>query len=97
MAENDVRVGGAFKARMQAKDGSMGFDFGGTYDAVETLKMLAYHMGDSGRNVRVEFEDMNGATRVVEAFDPENENPEEMQRQGWQSILNNYKSYSENL
>jgi len=93
-AENDLSVGGKFKTRMEAKDQSAGFDFGGTYSAVEPEKLIEYSM-DDGRKVRVEFSETPDGTTVTETFDPENENPIEMQRGGWQSILDNFKKYTE--
>lgn len=93
-AENDLRVGGKFSARMEAKDGSFGFDFGGTYDAVKTNEHIAYTLGD-GRKVTIDFLSQGNATKVVETFEMENTNPEEMQRVGWQAILDNFKKYTE--
>ena len=93
-AENDLMIGGKFLSRMEAKDGSFGFDFGGVYDEVDTHKKIAYTMGD-GRKVSILFTDNNGQTEVNETFDPESENPAEMQQQGWQAILNNFKKYTE--
>ena len=93
-AENDVRVGGKFLARMEAKDGSMGFDFGGVYDEVVENKKIAYTLGD-GRKVRVDFKSMGNETEVVETFEAEETNPVEMQRGGWQAILDNFKKYTE--
>jgi uncharacterized protein YndB with AHSA1/START domain len=93
-AENDVRPGGKFNIRMEAKDGSMGFDFGGTYDAVVLNKHIAYTMGD-GRKVTVDFTGNGQATTVTETFEAETQNPEEMQKNGWQAILNNFKKYAE--
>jgi uncharacterized protein YndB with AHSA1/START domain len=90
----DLREGGTFTSRMEAKDGSFGFDFGGTYTKVEDLRRIDYVMGD-GRKVSTLFEDQDGKTKVTSTFDPESENPAEMQRQGWQSILNNFKKYAE--
>ncbi|PIQ77312.1 polyketide cyclase [Candidatus Peregrinibacteria bacterium CG11_big_fil_rev_8_21_14_0_20_46_8] len=92
--ENDLRPGGKFLFRMEAKDGSAGFDFGGVYDDVQMHKLIAYTMGD-GRKVNVTFSEKDGATEVVETFDPEQENSIEMQREGWQAILNNFKRYVE--
>ena len=94
-AENDLRVGGKFLARMEAKDGSFGFDFGGIYDEVETNKTIAFTMSD-GRKVNVQFTPNGNETRIVESFEAENQNPIEMQRGGWQSILDNFKKYTEN-
>jgi uncharacterized protein YndB with AHSA1/START domain len=96
-ATNDVRVGGAFTARMEAKDGSVGFDFGGTYTEVTPNEWLAYTMGGpDNRTVEVGFEDLgSGKTRVTETFDAETQNPVEMQKQGWEAILANYKKHAE--
>jgi uncharacterized protein YndB with AHSA1/START domain len=96
-AENDLRVGGRFTTRMQAKDGSAGFDFGGTYTEVEPHAAIAYEMGDDGRKVRVVFAEEGGRTTVTESFDPENENPAEMQRAGWQAILENFRTHAESV
>ncbi len=93
-ADNDLRVGGQFKTTMAAKDGSFSFDFGGTYSRVDEHKAIEYTMGD-GRKVQVYFTDLGNATKVVETFDPEDTNPVEMQRGGWQAILDNYKKYAE--
>lgn len=93
-ATNDLRVGGSFSCRMEAKDGSMGFDFGGIYDEVVLHKRISYHLGDK-RTVAVTFSEEGKQTRVVEIFDTEDENSAEMQRQGWQSILNNFKKHVE--
>lgn len=94
-AENDLRVGGQFSSRMEAKDGSFGFDFGGTYDEVIEHELIAYHLGDE-RKVRVEFKKISdNEIEIVETFDPETENPIDMQRQGWQAILDNFKKYTE--
>ena len=96
MAENDLQVEGRFKTRMEAKDGSAGFDFGGTYTHVEELSKIEYAMDDS-RTVQIEFTRVGEETRVVETFDTESENPAEMQRAGWQSILDNFRNYVEGL
>jgi uncharacterized protein YndB with AHSA1/START domain len=93
-AENDVRVGGQFKTVMGAKDGSVSFDFTGTYTAVENHELIEYDMTD-GRHVKVEFVRQGDETEVIETFDPEQENSEEMQRDGWQAILNNFKKHVE--
>ena len=93
-AENDLRTGGIFTTRMEAKDGSFGFDFGGTYDEVIEHKLIAYTMED-GRTVKITFEEKEGVTEIIETFDPESENPIEMQRGGWQAILDNFKAYAE--
>ncbi len=93
-AENDLRVGGKFSFRMEAKDGSAGFDFWGIYDEVEENKLIKYTMGD-GRKAEVIFAGDNSETKVVVNFEPENENSIEMQRGGWQAILDNFKRYVE--
>lgn len=93
-AENDLRVGGRMNSRMEAKDGSFGFDFEGIYEEVIDHKKIAYKMAD-GRNATTTFEDSNSATIVTITFDAENENPVEMQQGGWQAILNNFKKYVE--
>lgn len=97
-AEVDLRAGGRFLTRMEAKDGSAGFDFTGTYDEVVPMKKIAYTMdGDDKRTVVVDFEEMGNSTAISVLFDPENENPLEMQRAGWQGILDNFKKYTESL
>lgn len=94
-AQNDLRVGGRLTARMEAKDGSSGFDFGGTYDEVEPLSLFAYTL-DDGRKVRVTFESQaDGQVQVTETFEAETQNTEELQRSGWQAILDNFKKHVE--
>ena len=94
-AENDLRVGGSFLTRMQAKDGSAGFDFKGTYTDVIEHQEIAYVM-DDGIKVLSTFEDLgDGQTKVTTTFDMERENSAEMQREGWQAILNNFKQFVE--
>lgn len=93
--ENDLRVGGTLSFRMEAKDGSEGFDFGGVYDAVVPHERIAYTLED-GRKVEVSFAPEADGERVIEAFEPESENTHELQRAGWQAILDNFKKYSEN-
>lgn len=93
-ATNDLREGGTFTSRMEAKDGSMGFDFGGTYTKVIEHKQIDYTMSD-GRKVSITFDEVDGHTHITESFDAESENPVEMQRAGWQAILNNFKKYAE--
>ncbi len=95
-AENDLRAGGKFMTRMEARDGSEGFDFEGIYSAVETHKKIAYGLSD-GRKVEISFETAGDATLVTETFDAETENPVEMQRGGWQAILDNFKKYTETI
>lgn len=93
-AENDLRTGGKFSSRMEAKDGSFGFDFGGVYDNVQTHKLIEYTMGD-GRKVSIKFSGEGNETKVVETFDAESTHSLEMQKTGWQSILDNFKKYTE--
>lgn len=93
-SENDLREGGQFTTRMEAKDGSMGFDFGGTYDKVITNEQISYTLGD-GRKVTVIFSERNNGTFIEETFEAENQNPEDFQKAGWQAILNNFKKYAE--
>lgn len=90
----DLREGGKFTSRMEARDGSAGFDFEGTYTAVVPHKRIAYRM-DDGRAVEVEFAAKDGGVAVKETFDAESENPAEMQRGGWQAILDNFKRHVE--
>lgn len=92
--ENDLRAGGKLKSRMEAKDGSFGFDFEAVYDEVIPEEKLAYTLAD-GRKVVTTFEEKDGKTTVTTVFDPEQMNPVEMQQAGWQAILNNYKAYTE--
>lgn len=93
-AENDLRTGGKFSSRMEAKDGSFGFDFGGVYDEVKIHEVIAYTMGD-GRKVKIIFTANGNETKLTETFEAESENPIEMQRGGWQAILDNFKKYTE--
>ncbi|MGF2411538.1 MAG: SRPBCC family protein [Ferruginibacter sp.] len=93
-ATNDLRVGGKFSTRMEAKDGSMGFDFGGVYDVVNINEYIAYTLGDE-RKVNISFTADGNSTKVVENFEAENENPIEMQQGGWQAIMDNFKTYTE--
>ena len=95
-AENDLRTGGTFSTRMEAKDGSFGFDFGGVYDNVKKNELIEYTMGD-GRQVQVTFSPAGDQTKIVETFDAEATNPVEMQRGGWQAILDNFKKYTESI
>ncbi|HEX7649354.1 MAG TPA: SRPBCC family protein [Noviherbaspirillum sp.] len=91
----DLRAGGAFSSRMEAKDGSMGFDFAGTYTNVVKNRLIEYSFGD--RHARVEFADTPQGVTVQVTFDSESTYPIEQQQQGWQSILNNFKKYVEAL
>jgi uncharacterized protein YndB with AHSA1/START domain len=93
-AENDLKTTGKFKTTMAAKDGSMSFDFGGEYTNVQEHKLIEYVMSD-GRKVKITFSGDGNATRVVETFDAENTHPIEMQRGGWQAILDNFKKHTE--
>lgn len=93
-AENDLKTDGKFKTTMAAKDGSFSFDFEGIYTNVETHKKIEYALGD-GRRVQITFEAIDDTTKIVETFDPETQNSIEMQRGGWQSILDNFKKYTE--
>ena len=90
----DLREGGKFTARMEAKDGSMGFDFEGTYTRIEPHKIIEYGMAD-GREVQVEFIERPDGVLVKETFDAESENPADFQRAGWQAILDNFGRYVE--
>jgi len=93
-ADNDLRVGGTFSTTMAAKDGSMSFDFGGTYTAIEQNKLIEYSIAD-GRKVKILFEAEGDKTKITETFDPESTNPIEMQKGGWQAILDNFKKHAE--
>lgn len=93
-AENDLRAGGRLCSRMEAKEGSFGFDFEAIYDEVVHEAKLAYTMTD-GRKAETSFADLGGQTRVSTTFDPEKENPADMQKFGWQAILDNFKKYAE--
>jgi uncharacterized protein YndB with AHSA1/START domain len=92
-AENDMRIGGRYCARMEAKDGSFGFDFEAVYTDIIDGQEFSYEFG--GRNATVKFNDLGDQTEVVVTFDPENANPVEMQKDGWEAILNNFKNYVE--
>ena len=93
-ARNDLRPGGEFSYRMEAKDGSFGFDFAGIYDTVKTNELIAYTMGDA-RKVENIFTKTGSETKVIVTFEAEAENSLELQREGWQAILNNFKKYAE--
>lgn len=95
-AENDLRDGGKFTTTMAAKDGSFSFDFEGVYDAVRLHEHISYTMSD-GRKCTIDFEGDNDNTHITESFDAESENPIEMQRAGWQAILDNFKRYTEQI
>jgi uncharacterized protein YndB with AHSA1/START domain len=93
-AKADFREGGNFAARMEAKDGSMGFDFGGVYDVIRKNEYIEYTIGD-GRKVNVSFKSSGNATKVTESFEAEDTHSIELQRGGWQAILDNFKKYVE--
>lgn len=93
-AENDLREGGNFKYTMAAKDGSYAFDFEGTYSVVDPHRQIAYTLGD-GRKVNIEFTANGNETNIVEDFEAEDTNPLEMQQDGWQAILDNFRKHVE--
>ncbi len=93
-AENDIRTGGTFLTRMESKDGQFGFDFGGVYEQVDPNEKIIYILGD-GRKVDITFEADGQSTKIIETFDAENEHTLDMQRDGWQAILDNFKKYTE--
>ncbi len=93
-AENDLREGGKFTSRMEAKDGSFGFDFGGVYDEVKINELIAYSL-DDGRKVKISFTPIGDKTKITETFEAETTNSIEMQQGGWQAILDNFKKYAE--
>ena len=93
-AQNDLRVGGKFAARMEAKDGSFGFDFGGVYDEVRNNEYIEYTLGDD-RKVKINFTPEGNKTKVVESFEAESTHSVELQQGGWQAILDNFKKYPE--
>jgi uncharacterized protein YndB with AHSA1/START domain len=94
VAENDLRPGGSFLSRMEAKDGSFGFDFKGIYDEVKLLKFISYSLED-GRKVEISFEGKENETEIIETFDPDTSNSIELQQTGWQAIIDNFKKYAE--
>jgi uncharacterized protein YndB with AHSA1/START domain len=104
-ASNDLKVGGTFSFQMEAKDGLMGFDFGGYYTALENQKLINYTMGKAevesaelARKVEITFEKVSeDLTKITINFEPETENPVEMQQAGWQSILDNFKKYTQQI
>jgi uncharacterized protein YndB with AHSA1/START domain len=93
-AKIDLKAGGEFLYRMEAKDGSSGFDFSGVFDTVQPKEFIAYTIGD-GRKVEINFIGNGSITKISETFEAEDQNPIEMQLDGWQAILNNFKKYSE--
>ena len=94
-ASNDMRIGGKYTARMEAKDGSFGFEFEATYSEITENQKFVYIMPD-GREVSVSINEDNHLTNITVCFDAETENSVELQREGWQAILNNFKNYVEN-
>lgn len=94
--ENNLKIGEKFNYRMEAKDGSFGFDFWGTYTEIEDFKKLFSILGD-GRKLEIFLEEKNELTTIIEKFEAEDENSIELQKNGWQSILNNLKKYAESL
>ena len=93
-AENDLRPGGKFLWRMEARDGSQGFDFEGTFETIITHQRIAYSIVD-GRKVEITFSESGGETNISEIFEAEDTNSIELQRSGWQAIMNNFKKYVE--
>ena len=93
-AENDLRIGGKFLSRMEAKDKSFSFDFWGFYDNIITNSLIEYSLGDD-RKVKIIFKEENNQTKITETFEAETENTLELQQIGWQAILNNFKKYAE--
>ncbi len=95
-ASNDLKNGGTFSYRMEAKDGSFGFDLNGTYTNLKPLELIEYLLED-GRKVSILFESKDNETHIIQTFEAENQNPIELQQNGWQAIMNNYKKYAESL
>jgi uncharacterized protein YndB with AHSA1/START domain len=94
-SENNLRVGGKFLSRMEAKDGSFGFDFSGIYDEVKLNEIISYIL-DDGRKVKITFIDEQNKTKIIEDFEAETTNSIDLQQKGWQAILDNFKKYTEN-
>ena len=93
-AENDLQEGGHFNYRMEARDGSMGFDFSGVYDKIKIIELIEYTIGD-GRKVKIVFSPLGNNTEIIETFEAESINPIDLQRGGWQAILDNFKKFVE--
>ncbi len=91
----DLRPGGTFSSRMEAKDGSFGFDFAGTYKTIVDHSLIEYEFGD--RQATIEFQEIENGTRIRVSFDPEETHTREMQQQGWQAILDNFKKHVESI
>lgn len=92
VAENDLKIGGSFKYRMEAKDGSLGFDFAGTYTTIEQNQTIEYTAEDN-RKVKINFETVGDQVKITESFEAETTNSFELQRGGWQAILDNFKKF----
>ena len=95
-AENDLKEGGKFKSTMAAKDGSMSFDFEGEYTLLKQNEAIQYVLAD-GRKIEISFKEIQSGVLITESFDPETENSEELQKLGWQAILDNFKKYTEQV
>ena len=93
-AENDLKVGGKFVFKMEDKDGTFGFEFEGVYTEIITNELIAYKMGD-GRHAKINFSSHEDETKIIETFEAEDINTIDLQRNGWQAILNNFKKYTE--
>jgi uncharacterized protein len=93
-ATNDLHIGGRFNYRMESRDGTMGFDFEGSYTNVQLNEQIEYRM-DDGRNATIQFANKGDSIQLIESFEAETMNPVELQQQGWQAILNNFKKYVE--
>jgi len=95
-AENDLRVGGTLRTRMEAKDKSFGFDYVAVYEEIQPERLIRYRLED-GRTGEIVFNAVDpGTTQIIETFEPETKNSREMQREGWYAILNNFHKYAEN-
>ena len=95
-AENDLSIGGKFRTTMAAKDGAVSFDFSGTYTDIQPQQLIAFEIED-GRTVEIVFSSNGNETEIKESFEAENTNPIEMQKEGWQAIINNFKKYVESI
>lgn len=93
-SENDLRPGGRFRSRMEAKDGSAGFDFTGIYDQVTPHRQIGYKL-DGGRQVSIDFIPQDGGTRITQQFEVEGTHSTEQQQSGWQAIMDNFRKYAE--
>lgn len=93
-AKNDLRPGGEFNWRMEARDRSAGFDFMGTYDEIDKYQRIKSTLGD-GRKTEITLSSMEDLTQIIETFEAEDTNTLELQKTGWQAILNNFKKYAE--